>query len=248
MNAKVKVLVEGYVSADVGGGKTRPTISLVQDKDIVMVVDPGILENQQLLVDALKKEGLLVDDVNIVCLTHSHIDHYRNAGMFPKAKMLEYFGLWTGNTVEDWDERFSENIQILKTPGHDYSCITLFVKTDQGVVAICGDVFWKENHPAVDPYATDMKKLQQSRELVLSMSHWIIPGHAGMFKTKHGQRLEKAKNGAKLSEKVAGSCRKCHRLFKKPSDKCVCQEWLCYRCCECEADCNTCNCKVRLNR
>ena len=63
--AKVKVLVEGYLSDD-NDKKTCSTVSLVLDKDIVMVVDPGYLENQKILVDALKKEGFDINDVNIV--------------------------------------------------------------------------------------------------------------------------------------------------------------------------------------
>lgn len=247
--AEVKILVEGYTKADSiaknQGAKTCPTISLVLDKDIVMVVDPGMMEDQQLLVDALKKEGLSVDDVNIVCVTHSHIDHYRNVGMFKNAKVLEYFGLWNKGYDEDWDEHFSENIQILKTPGHDYSGITLFVKTADGVVAICGDVFWKENEPEFDQYATDQEKLKESRELVRQISHWIVPGHGPMYKTDIGQRYLKIKNGDKVVLEVKGNCKVCHTPFLKTTDKCFCQEWLCYRCCECEYDCNVCNCKRR---
>lgn len=89
MSAQVKVLIEGYTNADSkaesgGEEKTCPTVSLVRDGDLIMVVDPGILESQQILVDALQKQGLGVDDVNMVCITHSHIDHYRNIGMFPE--------------------------------------------------------------------------------------------------------------------------------------------------------------------
>ena len=150
-----------------------------------MVVDPGVLDDQKILIDKLKEEGLTVDDVNIVCITHSHIDHYRNIGMFPKAKTLEYYGLWDRQTVEDWQEQFIDDIRIIKTPGHDYSSITLLVKTKQGIVAICGDVFWKENFPKDDPYASDKEKLKESRKKVLEMSDYIIPGHGGMFKTPY---------------------------------------------------------------
>ena len=147
MPAEVKILIKGFTNADAvavtGEEKTQPTITLVRDGKLVMVVDPGILESQQILVDALQKEDLTVEDVNIVCITHSHIDHYRNIGMFPKAKVLEYFGLWAKDGVEDWSKNFSTNIQVLRTPGHDYTGITLFVTTDEGIVAICGDVFWK---------------------------------------------------------------------------------------------------------
>jgi len=51
-----------------------------------MIVDPGVLESQQILIDKLKEQELSVNDINIVCITHSHIDHYRNIGMFPEAK------------------------------------------------------------------------------------------------------------------------------------------------------------------
>jgi len=185
--AKVKILVKGYTTADTaesGGEKTCPTITLVKDKDIVMVVDPGVLEDQKILIDKLKEENLSIDDVNIVCITHSHIDHYRNIGMFPRAKTLEYWGLWDKNMVEDWDEQFTDDIKILKTPGHNYDSITLFVKTEEGVVAICGDVFWKENYPKDDAYASDKEQLGKSRERVLEMADYIIPGHGEMFKVK----------------------------------------------------------------
>jgi len=184
--AEVKILIEGYTSANTEESdeeKTCPTITLVKDKDTVMVVDPGILEDQKILIDKLKKEGLEIDDVNIVCITHSHIDHYRNIGMFPKAKTLEYYGLWDKQTVDDWQEQFTDDIRIIKTPGHDYSSITLLVKTEQGTIAICGDVFWKENFPEDDPYASDKEELEKSRKKVLEMSDYIIPGHGPMFKT-----------------------------------------------------------------
>jgi len=184
--AEVKVLIEGYTSEnkaeETGEEKTCATISLVRDKDIIMVVDPGVLEDQQILINALEKEGLGIDDVNIVCITHSHIDHYRNIGMFPKAKTLEYYGLWDKNTVDDWNEQFTDDIRIIKTPGHNYDSITLLVKTDKGIVAVCGDVFWKENSPEDDQYASDKEKLEQSRKKVLELADYIIPGHAGMYK------------------------------------------------------------------
>ncbi len=182
--ANVKILIKGYTSDEVGEERTCPTITLVKDEGITMVVDPGALKDQKILIEKLKKEGLSVDDINIVCITHSHIDHYRNIGMFPKAKTLEYFGLWQGDSVEDWSSKFTENIEIIKTPGHDYSGITLLVKTEKGIVAIVGDVFWKENEPDDDPYASDKEKLRGSRKLVLKKADFIIPGHGDMFKVK----------------------------------------------------------------
>ncbi len=186
--AEVKILVEGYTNADSvaegGEEKSCPTITLVRDQDVIMVVDPGILEDQKILIDKLNEENLTIDDVNVVCITHSHIDHYRNIGMFPRTKTLEYWGLWDKNTVEDWKEQFTENIRIVKTPGHNYDGLTLLVKTERGVVAICGDVFWKENFPEDDPYASDKEKLIESRKKILEIADWVIPGHGKMYKVQ----------------------------------------------------------------
>ena len=183
--AKVKVLVEGYYFEEPKDrAKARATVSLIYDKDTVMVVDPGTLEDQQILIEALKKEGLTVNDITMVGITHSHVDHYRNVGMFPKAKVLEYWGLWDGVAWGAFEENFSKDIKVLKTPGHDYSCITFFVTTDNGVVAVCGDVFFNEDGPNQDPFATDSKKLDESRKLIVTTSDWIIPGHAPIYKVK----------------------------------------------------------------
>jgi len=254
MSAEVKILLEGYTNADSviegGGEKTQPTITLVRDGDLVVVVDPGVLESQQILIDALAKENLTVKDANVVCITHSHIDHYRNIGMFPNAKTLEFFGLWERNTTQDWKEQFTDDIQILRTPGHDYTGITLLVTTkpdsnNPGVVAICGDIFWKENYPADpkdDPYASDPEKLKESREIILKMADWIIPGHGGIYKTDRDMTPPKKEVAAKPKKQIFGICKKCEKPMKTKYDSCRCRPYLCHHCCDCGLDCDLCGC------
>ncbi len=191
--AEIKILVEGYVSGK-GNNNSCCTISLIKDKNINMVVDPGTVKDQKLITEALKKQGLKITDINWVCITHSHLDHYRNLGMFPKAKAVDYWGTWESDMLNEWkgnETAISDNIKLIKTPGHDYTGITLLVKTAQGTVAICGDVFWKENFPKDDPYASDKEKLKKSRVLVASKADYIIPGHAGMYEVKKDDKLLK---------------------------------------------------------
>lgn len=182
--AEVKVLVKGYTGNETGGEKTQATISLIIDGNIKMIVDPGVLESQEVLITALKKEGLKISDINYVGLTHSHLDHYRNIGMFSDAKTIEFYGIWDKNTVTDWKEDFSSNIKIIKTPGHSRTGITFLVNTRLGKIAVVGDVFWKENYPKSDVYANDSKELSKSRELVLKLADFIVPGHDDMYKVK----------------------------------------------------------------
>jgi len=254
MPAEVKVLVEGYTNADsmkgTGEEKTCSTITLIKDEGVAMVVDPGVLESSQILTDALKKEGLNAEDVNFVCITHSHIDHYRNIGMFPNAKVLEYYGLWSGGRVEDWHENFTPSIQILRTPGHDLTGLTLFVKTPEGIVAVCGDVFWKENYPENsrdDAYASNPGKLNASRQTVLKMADWIIPGHGGMYKNDPGKFTQEEESAEKeAGEKNFGVCKKCKRAMKNKKDSCRCRPYLCHHCCECDMDCDLCGCSHKI--
>lgn len=185
--AEVKVLIEGHTTADskqCGEETTCPTITLVKSKGVTIIVDPGCLKNQNILIDKLRENNLTIDDIDVVCITHSHIDHYRNIGMFPKAKTLEYWGLWYEDKVVDWKEQLTDDIRIIKTPGHNYDSITLLVKTDKGVVAVVGDVFWKENNPEDDPYASDKAELAKSRKKILKLADYIVPGHGKMFKVK----------------------------------------------------------------
>jgi len=182
--AEVKILIPGFTSGDNGEGETCPTITLVKDKKIVMVVDPGVLKSQSVLAEALKNEGLSVEDVNFVFITHSHLDHYRNIGMFPEAKTIEYFGIWDQGRCEELPEQFSLDIKIIKTPGHNYDGLSLIVETKKGKVAIVGDVFWQEDGPLDDPYASDLEKLNESRKTVLEIADYIIPGHGPMFEIK----------------------------------------------------------------
>lgn len=236
--------------AETGEEKTQPTITLVRDGDLVIVVDPGVLESQQVLIDALEKENLTAKDVNVVCITHSHIDHYRNIGMFPDAKTLEFFGLWDGNTTQDWKEHFTANTQILRTPGHDYTGITLLITTrpdseNPGVVAICGDVFWKENYPKDprdDVYASDPEKLKESRGMVIKMADWIIPGHGPMYKNNKNVEPPKKYTEDKSDKQIFGICRKCQRVMKTKYDSCRCRPYLCHHCCACGLDCDLCGC------
>jgi len=256
MPAEVKVLIEGSVSGDfmslTGEEHTQSTVTLVRDGEMVMVVDPGILPSQQVLIDALSKEGLTVNDVNMVCITHSHLDHYRNLGMFPKAKVLEYYGVWDGNTVVTWSERITENIKAIHTPGHDYSSITLIVKTGQesqtpGVVAICGDVFWRKNYMEDvydDVFASNPEKLKDSRNTVLSMADWIIPGHGSAYKNEYRVLDDVITPSSVKKQKTVLACKRCSMAMEQ-RDKCRCRPYLCFRCCECGIDCDTCSCSHR---
>jgi len=199
--AEVKVLLKGYLMKDSPTGMgSCSTISLIRTKDftgkdLIMVVDPGTCLSQNLIRDALKAEGLTCDDVTHVGVTHSHMDHFRNIGMFPNAISVNYDGIWTADECvysnEDDVLQIGEGLKTVKTPGHSYDSITFLVETSESgagagadvSVAICGDVFWQKDYPKVedDPYASDRAELVKSRAKVLEMADAVIPGHGEKY-------------------------------------------------------------------
>jgi glyoxylase-like metal-dependent hydrolase (beta-lactamase superfamily II) len=186
---EVKILIKGWTNSDsLKNGEEENdacTTSLIVDGQIIAIVDPGVAADQQVFEKALEKEGLGLKDITHVFLTHSHIDHFRNVGIFEaNVPVVEYWGKWTGSKVEDRENDFSENIKIIETPGHNRDSLTFIVNTGKGKVAICGDVFWKEGKPANDPYADNPELLAKSRQKILEIADFVIPGHGNIYKVK----------------------------------------------------------------
>ena len=179
--ADVRILVPGYYTIE--ASIVCATITLIRDNGCTIVVDPGTVATQQILIDALSAENLTPSDIDYVFITHSHLDHYRNIGMFPEAKSIDYWGHWNSHcyTYNTMNRHFSDDIFIQMTPGHSYDNMTLFVKTSNGVYAVCGDVFWDKHGPPFDSIAQDMNRLEQSRKLVLEKADFIVPGHGDVF-------------------------------------------------------------------
>lgn len=190
---RFKVLLEGYAKETDGGWLASSTVSLIKGESFNLLVDPGA--NKALLIEALSREGLELDDINIVFMTHYHPDHILNVSVFDKAKVMD------GETIYENDKEISfegdlpgTSIQVLKTPGHAYEHSTLLVETNQGKVAVCSDLFWwfdsekqeTDNYEKLinreDPFVKDFESLKRSRKLVLKKADWIIPGHGKMFK------------------------------------------------------------------
>ena len=85
-------------------------------------------------------------------------------------------------------------IEVIKTPGHSPEHSSLIAKTkDKGIIAVSTDVFWWEDGnqksdtieelmTLKDPFAADEKALHESREKILKIADWIIPGHGKIFR------------------------------------------------------------------
>lgn len=190
--ADVRVLVEGVL----GGDKkleARSTVTLiVSDKNII--VDTGSFSDGEKIVDALAEEGLKPEDIDIVVLTHLHIDHTRNTNIFSNAVLY----VWHSRSGSRWDVKDStvENVEldnleigkgvrIMLTPGHFPFHVSVVVDTENGVVVIAGDaVSKKENLGRILRPQWNDEEYLRSQKRILEVADYIIPGHGGMFEVE----------------------------------------------------------------
>jgi glyoxylase-like metal-dependent hydrolase (beta-lactamase superfamily II) len=187
--ATVDVLIAGHVEDTDAGKSVHPTVSLVRDRDgeteLVIVVDPGILSDQALLTDALARRGLAADDVTHVFVTHHHLDHTRNVGMFPTARVVDvdsvYDGsLWLGHDGDG--HHLSVDVTVIETPGHARECAALVVATDDGTVVLTHAWWFADMTPELDPLAWDQQALEGSRKRILGIADIVVPGHGPAFR------------------------------------------------------------------
>lgn len=191
---EIKLLIEGYVREEGEDEYASSSVTLIRNGELNILVDVGM--DRRRLIDELQKENLAFTDIDFVVLTHTHLDHCLLAGMFENAKILDVTSIYSfEGKIEEHDGKIpGTDIEIIPTPGHDHNHCSVLVKTEEfGSVAIVADLFWWEDGQEQntdwtsllnlkDPYLNDGVVLRMSREKILKMADYIIPGHGKPFK------------------------------------------------------------------
>lgn len=192
--AEVKILIEGYAKEAKEEWIASSSTVLIKDNGLNILVDPGA--NKEKLLEALEKEGLKPEDIDIVFLTHYHLDHILNIRLFPDKDIYDGDTINIGDkTVEYSGNIPNTNVQVIPTPGHAHEHASLLVETEKSKIVVAGDVFWwkddeeqKTDKESLmeheDPFVKDETSLKVSRKKVLEIADYIIPGHGKMFKVK----------------------------------------------------------------
>lgn len=185
------MLVEGYARQKKGWLEASPTTVLIEDNGKRVLVDPGC--NEKLLLDALKKQDLEPSKIDYIFLTHYHMDHLLNIRLFPGKDVVDADTIYSGDMELSYSGTLpGTSVKVIATPGHAHEHASLLVKTDKGIVAIAGDLWWwmdkkqktdlKSLLTVDDPFSKSDAQIKESRELILSKADYIIPGHGKMFK------------------------------------------------------------------
>jgi glyoxylase-like metal-dependent hydrolase (beta-lactamase superfamily II) len=179
MAAEFRVLFTGYV-----GERVASTVSFVQDGDVRVIVDPGMVPDPGAILRPLQQLVDAPDRITDVIFSHHHPDHTLNAALFPRARVHDFWAIYKGDV---WQDRAAEgfaispSIRLIETPGHTSQDITTLVVTAEGTVAFT-HLWWSAEGPAEDPLASDPAALHRNRARVLEVATLIVPGHGAPFR------------------------------------------------------------------
>jgi len=193
--AQVTLLTQGYARRHGRTGKIQasPTSVLIEDSGVCVLVDPGA--NASHLLEALSRLGLTPKDVDLIFLTHYHLDHLLNIRLFPEVDVCDQYFLYREDCEIPHPHEGAipgTKIEAIPTPGHSPEHASLLAETDEGACLIAGDLFWwfddAEQKTDIgsllsleDELASDLAALKNSRKMALDVADWIVPGHGRPF-------------------------------------------------------------------
>lgn len=189
MTAAWNQIVEGYVKD--GGQRVASSVVYISDGNQHIVIDPGMVANQSVILKPLAAIGISPDQITDVVISHHHPDHTMNVGLFGGARVHSATSIYFG---ENWDDALpdrgiSENVRVMATPGHQPEDISVVIDgvdiSGQSGLVVYTHEWWMESGPEVDPYAADQNQLAASRKLILDLNPVkIIPAHGPAFVPK----------------------------------------------------------------
>ena len=179
------------------GMTTFPNTVLLRGEKTI-VVDPGLPLQNEPVLRALEARGLTAADVDMVVLTHAHLDHAgacldlgapvavheveaRSPQWLVVGGLLEALPL---RLLEGNDGELARGVSWARTPGHCPGHISLRVATADGPVVLCGDTIGpgRDDFDAMTPTGPAPVDLLLSWRLIRS---WrparIIAGHLAPF-------------------------------------------------------------------
>ena len=185
----LKVIVEGYAKEIENGWEANSTTTLIENEGNCIIVDPGMEEAT--LKNALAAEGLAAGDVDYVFLTHYHLDHILNVGMFRNAVLADGYYMYEGmKGTSHGTSPFGDGIEIMHTPGHTPEHSSLLVHMGGNTYSVAGDLIWwafPEREKMLhlpDPFAYSMDEVVKSRRNLLEKADFVIPGHGKMVRIR----------------------------------------------------------------
>lgn len=191
--AEISILTEGYAEILKGGRlRASPSSVLIEEAGTRLLVDPGA--DRRGLLAGLSRQGLSPEDVNLVFVTHTHLDHILNLRLFPEAEVLDSSYIYRGDEEIPYGIFIpGTRIEVLPTPGHTPDHASLLVLVENETWLVAGDLLWwwddavqRTDLPSLleleDESASDPAALRPSRMEALKRADVVVPGHGKVFR------------------------------------------------------------------
>jgi hydroxyacylglutathione hydrolase len=165
-----------------------------------IIIDPGHIVTPylrepafEMLVKAIDKDGLKVEDIGLVLLTHAHPDHVEAAGILKDknlaklaihkdgAGILRRFGMdkidyFLEEGPLKLDDLMQAALEIFKVPGHSPGHIAVYWPAQKALAV--GDVIFFHNTGRVDLPGGDAFEMQQSIQKLSELdAEYVLCGH-----------------------------------------------------------------------
>lgn len=134
------------------GMTTFPNSVLLRGAATILV-DPGMHLQNEPVVHALAARGVIPADVDLIALTHAHLDHAGACAGFARPVAVHELelrephwamvrGILEGrhlHLLEGDEGELVPGVTWVRTPGHSYGSVCYRVETDEGLVVLAGD-------------------------------------------------------------------------------------------------------------
>jgi len=199
----IKVLRPGVHLNNKGKGYNNylpiySSTTLIKSGEKIILVDPGHIAERKKIQDLLGAEGVKPDEIDLVLITHHHLDHCSNMGSFPRAKIFLEGGYVSQNEPSYMVFRdltlFNEGtgIEVVQTSGHTTDSVSYLYEED-GLNYMCvGDAVFEESiREGQFGGVADKVKYLESLEKIFNLADVIIPGHGEVIKDQRKGDLYK---------------------------------------------------------
>ncbi len=163
-------------------------VTLLRTNGKNVLVDTGARGFMPTIQERLQFFHLSPNDIDLIILTHLHLDHAYNVAYFPHARVIAWFHDWKHKQTSriggiDGYEPLP-GIKIITTPGHGEESISVVAENQRGeTVVLAGDsineVYAMTAKIAAFTYDADI--YNQSAKKILDAADVIIPGHGDWF-------------------------------------------------------------------
>jgi glyoxylase-like metal-dependent hydrolase (beta-lactamase superfamily II) len=157
----------------------------------IILIDPGHIQLFDHVIGGLLRLGLAVEQVDVVLVTHTHIDHIEAARMFRKPTLLtmsregyqyvDDYGSGTGYEPDFFLKEGSLNIgdialQVIPTPGHMPGSLSFYWPDRKALFT--GDVIFNQSIGRTDLPGGSGKLLKESIRRLASLEvEYLLSGH-----------------------------------------------------------------------